>query len=85
MGDDTKGLDNEIRPSHPTRLLRVSNAIVFLLLVAVNIITQTPILGSSDIEISARFPTPLTPASYVPASSVHRKKGWAGARVVATH
>lgn len=58
-----KSLDNEIRPVQPTKLLRVTNVLAFILLVAINVVTQTSIIGSSDLEISARFPTPLTPAS----------------------
>ena len=56
-------IDKEISHNTPSTLLRVSNVMVFLVLMAVNVISQSGILGSTDTEISARFPTPLTPAT----------------------
>ncbi len=57
-----KTLDSEIKATLPSSILRVTNCLVFTLLLAVNIVTQTSILGQSDLEISANFPTPLSPA-----------------------
>ena len=58
-----KTTDNEIKSTLPSSVLRVTNCVVFVLLLGVNIVTQTSILGRSDLEISAKFPTPLSPAA----------------------
>jgi hypothetical protein len=46
----------------PSRLLRASNAVGFLVLVAVNVCSSVGLFGATNAEISAKFPTPLTPA-----------------------
>ena len=56
-----KVLDSEIKATLPSNILRTTNCVVFLLLLGVNVITQTSILGRSDLEISASFPNPSQP------------------------
>jgi hypothetical protein len=58
-------LANEIRTSVPPITLRVTNVIGYIILIAVNIAASTGILGPTNAEISARHPTPLTPAGCV--------------------
>ncbi|BDA45844.1 hypothetical protein COCOBI_07-6310 [Coccomyxa sp. Obi] len=57
-------LANEIRTSLPPITLRVTNVIGYVILIAVNIAASTGLLGPTNAEISARHPTPLTPAGW---------------------
>lgn len=57
-------LANEIRTSLPPITLRVTNVIGYIILIAVNIAASTGLLGPTNAEVSARHPTPLTPAGW---------------------
>ena len=46
----------------PSQTLRVSNVVSYVLLIAVNVASNTGILGPSNAEISQKYSTPLTPA-----------------------
>lgn len=50
--------------SLPSWRLRAANAAVYVLLLVVNGLTQTGLFGDDNGTISARFPTPLTPAAW---------------------
>lgn len=58
-------LANEISTSLPPITLRVTNVIGYAILIAVNIAASTGLLGPTNAEVSARHPTPLTPAGYI--------------------
>jgi hypothetical protein len=55
-------LANEISTSLPPITLRVTNVIGYLILIAVNVASSAGLFGGTNAEISARHPTPLTPA-----------------------
>ena len=57
-------LANEIRTSLPPITLRVTNVVGYIILIAVNIAASTGLLGPTNAEVSARHPTPLTPAGW---------------------
>ena len=46
----------------PPTSLRVLNAVGYVLLIFVNVASQTGLFGPTNAEISRRFSTPLTPA-----------------------
>jgi hypothetical protein len=46
----------------PSRLLRVGNVVGFAVLVAVNVGSSLGLFGATNADISAKFPTPLTPS-----------------------
>lgn len=48
----------------PPLKLRLANAAIYVLLIIVNVATQTGLLGDDNATISARFPTLLTPAGW---------------------
>lgn len=51
-------------PGWPPLRLRLANAVTYVLLIIVNVATQTGLLGDDNATISARFPTLLTPAGW---------------------
>jgi hypothetical protein len=66
-------LANEISTSLPPITLRVTNIIGYAILIAVNIAASTGAFGGTNAEISARHPTPLTPAGCVSIKAISRK------------
>lgn len=46
----------------PTSTLRISNLVSYVLLIAVNVASNSGLLGPSNAEISQKYSTPLTPA-----------------------
>jgi hypothetical protein len=53
------------RPPMPSLFLRLSTLVSYILLIIVNYLSNSGILGPTNADISAKFPTPLTPAGYV--------------------
>ena len=51
-----------VNAEYPTQTLRVTNVISYALLIAVNIASNSGILGPTNAEISQKYSTPLTPA-----------------------
>ena len=54
----------------PPTSLRVLNAFGYVLLIFVNVASQTGLFGPTNAEISRRFSTPLTPAGCEPPCHV---------------
>ncbi len=48
----------------PTKQLLVANTATYIAFIAVNGATQSGLFGDDNGTISARFPTPLTPAGW---------------------
>lgn len=48
----------------PTKQLLLANAITYVAFLAVNVATQSGLIGVDNGSISAKFPTPLTPAPW---------------------
>ena len=57
-------VDVDIKATVPSAARRTTNCLIFFCLCICLFVTQTSILGRSDLEISARFPNPLTPAAW---------------------
>lgn len=55
-------LANEVSTAMPSLTLRVSNAVAYVALIFVNVGSAFGLFGPTNAEISARRPTPLTPA-----------------------
>ena len=55
-------LANEVSTAMPSLTLRISNAIAYAALIFVNVGSAVGLFGPTNAEISARHPTPLTPA-----------------------
>ena len=55
-------LANEVSTAMPSLTLRISNAIGYVALIFVNVGSAFGLFGPTNAEISARHPTPLTPA-----------------------
>lgn len=47
---------------YPTSILRTSNIVSYVLLIAVNVASNFGLLGPSNMDISEKYSTPLTPA-----------------------
>jgi len=59
------GMDSTVASaSRPSKQLLAANAIGYVLLIIVNVATQTGLFGDDNGTISARFPTMLTPAGW---------------------
>eukprot|EP00884_Botryococcus_braunii_P017679 jgi/Botrbrau1/4595/Bobra.60_2s0081.1 len=52
------------RPPMPSLFLRLSTLVSYILLVIVNYLSNSGVLGPKNADISAKFPTPLTPAGW---------------------
>ncbi|GIL62699.1 hypothetical protein Vafri_16875 [Volvox africanus] len=62
-------LGNSSRPPRsngelPPLLLRLTNLLGYLFLILVNVLSSVGALGGTNAEVSAKFPTPLTPAGW---------------------
>ncbi len=57
-------LANEVSTAMPSLTLRISNAVAYAALIFVNVGSALGLFGPTNAEISARHPTPLTPAGY---------------------
>ncbi|GLC47369.1 hypothetical protein PLESTB_000166000 [Pleodorina starrii] len=62
-------LGNPSRPPRskgelPPLLLRLTNLLGYLFLILVNVLSSTGSLGGTNAEVSARYPTPLTPSGW---------------------
>ncbi|KAK9829449.1 hypothetical protein WJX72_005930 [[Myrmecia] bisecta] len=57
-------MDRDTSTSMPSWTLRVTNALGYLLLILVNVASNTGLLGPTNGEISRKFETPLTPAGW---------------------
>lgn len=55
-------LASEISTALPPLTLRISNAVAYVMLIAVNVASSLGLFGATNAEVSARHPTPLTPA-----------------------
>ena len=56
------GMEAGVHYGVPSVLLRTSNVLSFLLLIAVNVGSSMGLFGPTNVEVSGRWPTPLTPA-----------------------
>lgn len=71
-------LAGEISTALPSLMLRISNAVAYVVLIAINVASSLGALGPTNAELSRRHPTPLTPAGWVPdclagpSSNTHR-------------
>jgi hypothetical protein len=50
------------RLMYPSLMLRGSTVVTYVLLIVVNLASNSGLLGPTNAQISADFPTPLTPA-----------------------
>lgn len=50
------------RPALPSLGLRVSTVVTYVVLIVVNYLSNSGLLGPTNADISNRFGTPLTPA-----------------------
>ena len=55
-------LASEISTALPSLTLRISNAVAYVILIAVNVASSLGLFGPTNAEVSDRHPTPLTPA-----------------------
>ena len=46
----------------PGAVLKATNVVGYVLLIVVNVLSNTGVLGVTNAEISDEYPTPLTPA-----------------------
>ena len=61
----TRGLTttmSSLSAQYPSKTLRVSNLVSYALLIAVNVASNSGLLGPTNAEISQKYSTPLTPA-----------------------
>ena len=58
-------LAGEISTALPSLTLRISNAVAYVVLIAINVASSLGALGPTNAELSRRHPTPLTPAGWV--------------------
>ena len=56
---------SSLSAQYPSTTLRVSNLVSYALLIAVNVASNSGVLGPTNADISQRYSTPLTPAGYV--------------------
>jgi hypothetical protein len=59
-------LASEISTALPSLTLRISNAVAYAMLIAVNVASSLGLFGPTNAEVSEAHPTPLTPAGYSP-------------------
>ncbi|KAK9837646.1 hypothetical protein WJX74_002084 [Apatococcus lobatus] len=57
-------MDRDTSTTTPSLALRASNVFAYALLIVVNVLVNTGLIGPSNAEVSGRFPTPLTPAGW---------------------
>ena len=50
---------------YPSKTLRISNVVSYVLLIAVNAASNSGLLGPTNADLSAQYSTPLTPSGYV--------------------
>lgn len=55
---------SSLNAEYPSKTLRVSNLVSYALLIAVNVASNSGILGPTNAEISEKYSTPLTPAGW---------------------
>lgn len=55
-------MDAGMSSAQPCARLKWANAVGYVALIAFNVASQTGLLGDDNATISAKFPTPLTPA-----------------------
>ncbi|KAL3161438.1 hypothetical protein ABBQ32_010324 [Trebouxia sp. C0010 RCD-2024] len=55
---------SSVTEEYPTQTLRVTNLISYALLIAVNVASNSGLLGPTNAEISQKYSTPLTPAGW---------------------
>lgn len=53
---------SSVDAEYPTQTLRVTNVVSYAVLIAVNVASNSGILGPTNAEISQKYSTPLTPA-----------------------
>ena len=53
---------SSLSAQYPSQTLRVSNLVSYGLLIAVNVASNTGLLGPNNAEISQKYSTPLTPS-----------------------
>ena len=63
---------SSLNAEYPSKTLRVSNLVSYALLIAVNVASNSGILGPTNAEISEKYSTPLTPAGYVAVHCLSR-------------
>ena len=56
---------SSVGEEQPTQTLRFTNVVSYALLIAVNVASNSGMLGPTNAEISQKYSTPLTPAGYV--------------------
>lgn len=54
---------------YPSKTLRVSNVVSYVLLIAVNAASNSGLLGPTNADLSEQYSTPLTPSGYVAVMS----------------
>lgn len=55
-------MDRDTTTTTPSLALRASNVFAYVLLIVVNVLVNTGVVGPTNAQVSAKFPTPLTPA-----------------------
>lgn len=61
----TRGLTtimSSLSAQYPSKTLRVSNLVSYVLLIAVNVASNSGLLGPTNAETSQKYSTPLTPS-----------------------
>lgn len=58
----TTGVNSRLHK--PSRLLRISNCAGFVVLITINVLSNLGTFGATNADVSAKFPTPLTPAGW---------------------
>lgn len=53
---------SSVDAEYPTQTLRLTNVVSYVVLIAVNVASNSGILGPTNAEISQKYSTPLTPA-----------------------
>lgn len=53
---------SSVDAEYPTQTLRLTNVVSYAVLIAVNVASNSGILGPTNAEISQKYSTPLTPA-----------------------
>ncbi len=53
---------SSLSAQYPSQTLRVSNLVSYALLIAVNVASNSGLLGPTNAEISQKYSTPLTPS-----------------------
>ncbi|KAK9866045.1 hypothetical protein WJX84_007536 [Apatococcus fuscideae] len=57
-------MDRDTSTTTPSLALRSSNVVAYVLLIVVNVLVNTGLIGPTNAEVSGKFPTPLTPAGW---------------------